>query len=69
MLVLNRKIGETFTIGNEIEITIVDIRGGDNVRIGITAPRSLSIDRPDAKKPARVTRVPRATVTQRPVAS
>lgn len=44
MLVLSRQIGETIVIGEEIEVTVVDIRG-PNVRIGITAPKSLPIDR------------------------
>ena len=42
MLVLSRKIDEKIKIGDDIEITIVDI-SGDNVRIGIQAPRSLRI--------------------------
>lgn len=37
MLVLSRQRDETIMIGDDIEITIVDIRG-DKVRLGITAP-------------------------------
>jgi carbon storage regulator len=37
MLVLTRKKGQSLMIGNEIEISIVDIQG-DQVRIGINAP-------------------------------
>ena len=37
MLVLSRQRDETIMIGDEIEITVVDIRG-DKVRLGITAP-------------------------------
>jgi carbon storage regulator len=44
MLVLSRKKGERITIGEEIEITIVRVRGG-RVQIGIDCPRSISIDR------------------------
>lgn len=44
MLVLSRKKGESLFIGDNIEITIIDIQG-DNVRIGIDAPREVSVYR------------------------
>lgn len=44
MLVLSRQKNETIMIGDDIEITIVDIKG-DNVRVGITAPRSIPVHR------------------------
>ncbi|MEN6327256.1 MAG: carbon storage regulator CsrA [Syntrophomonas sp.] len=44
MLVLTRKKDETIVIGDDIEITIVDVQG-DNVRIGINAPKSVTIYR------------------------
>ena len=44
MLVLSRKRDETIMIGDEIEITVVDIRG-DKVRLGITAPKSVPVHR------------------------
>ena len=44
MLVLARKIGETIIVGDNIRITVVDIRGG-KVRIGINAPREVKVDR------------------------
>jgi carbon storage regulator len=42
MLVLTRKIGQTVVIGDEIEITVSAVRG-DQVRLAINAPRSISI--------------------------
>ena len=44
MLVLSRKKGETIIIGENIEISIIDIQG-DTVRLGINAPRDISIHR------------------------
>lgn len=42
MLVLTRRLNETFYIGDDIVITVVDIRG-DKVRIGIEAPPEVKI--------------------------
>lgn len=44
MLVLTRKIGEGIVIGDDVSITIVEMKGG-NVRIGIDAPRDRKIYR------------------------
>ncbi len=44
MLILSRKVGQRIIIGGEIEITVVDVRG-EQVRIGITAPRSIAVHR------------------------
>ncbi len=44
MLVLSRQRDETIMIGDDIEITIVDIRG-DKVRVGINAPKEISVHR------------------------
>jgi carbon storage regulator len=44
MLVLSRQRDETIVIGDDIEITVVDIRG-DKVRLGVNAPREISVHR------------------------
>ena len=44
MLVLSRKTEESMYIGDDIKITVLDIRGGQ-VRIGITAPQEVKIHR------------------------
>ncbi len=44
MLVFTRKKGESLVIGNEIEVTILSV-GSGNVKVGITAPRHISVHR------------------------
>ena len=44
MLVLSRQRDEAIMLGNNIEVVVVDIRG-DKVRLGINAPKSVSIYR------------------------
>jgi carbon storage regulator len=44
MLVLSRGKDESIIIGDDIEITITEIRG-DKVRLGINAPRSVPVHR------------------------
>lgn len=44
MLILNRKKGERLIIGDNIEITVIDVQG-ESVKLGITAPRSVSVYR------------------------
>ena len=52
MLVLSRQRDETIMIGDEIEITIVDIRG-DKVRLGINAPRTIHVHRKEVYEAIR----------------
>ncbi|KUO65596.1 MAG: carbon storage regulator CsrA [Gracilibacter sp. BRH_c7a] len=42
MLVLSRKVNETILIGDDIEIVVVAV-AGDNVRLGIKAPKDVKI--------------------------
>lgn len=44
MLVLSRKLNEWIDIGPDVSVTVVEIRG-DKVRLGINAPRDLSVHR------------------------
>ncbi len=44
MLILARKVGESIIIGDRIEISVVDIKG-DQVKLGITAPREVKVFR------------------------
>lgn len=44
MLVLSRRIGESLVIGDDVVVTVLEVRG-DVVRIGIDAPRSVAVNR------------------------
>ena len=44
MLVLSRQRDESIMIGDDVEITIVDVRG-DKVRLGIAAPKKIPVHR------------------------
>lgn len=44
MLALARKKGQSIVIGNDIEVTLLEIKG-DQVKLGISAPKSVSIYR------------------------
>ena len=57
MLVLTRRPGQTLTIGNNVTVTVLGIRGSQ-VRIGISAPNDVSVHREEivvqATNPGRV---------------
>ena len=44
MLALSRRIGESIMIGNDVEITIIEVKG-EQVRLGIRAPKNVAIHR------------------------
>ena len=44
MLILTRRIGERLTIGDDITITVLDIKG-NQARIGVNAPKEVSVNR------------------------
>lgn len=44
MLALSRKENEAIVIGNDIEVTILEVKG-DQVKIGISAPKSVPVYR------------------------
>jgi carbon storage regulator len=49
MLILKRKLGETLMIGDDVEITVLGIKG-NQVRLGTTAPKSLKVDREEVRR-------------------
>lgn len=44
MLVLTRRPGESIVIGSDVTVTVLEVRG-DQIRIGIEAPRSVKVHR------------------------
>jgi len=52
MLVLARKTGQSIILGDGIEITVIEVRG-EQVRLGITAPRSIPVHRKELLEQVR----------------
>lgn len=44
MLILTRRVGESIVVGDDVTVTVFEVRG-DAVRIGIEAPRSVQVHR------------------------
>ena len=44
MLILTRRVGESLMIGDDINVTVLSIRG-NQVRIGVSAPKDVSVHR------------------------
>ncbi len=57
MLVITRKVGDSFMIGNDIKVVIVEVKG-KQVRVGIEAPKTIHVERTDRDGKASESRAP-----------
>ncbi len=55
MLILTRKIGESLIIGNNIEVIILGVKG-TQVRLGVTAPKDITVHREEIYKKLQLER-------------
>ena len=56
MLILSRRVGESILIGKDVSITVLRVKG-DQVRLGVQAPKEIAVQRDDLleeNKPALV---------------
>ncbi|MCC7256771.1 MAG: carbon storage regulator CsrA [Gammaproteobacteria bacterium] len=44
MLILTRRVGETVIIGNDVDVTVLGVKG-NQVRLGVKAPRDVAVHR------------------------
>jgi carbon storage regulator len=62
MLILTRKLGERITIGDDISVTLLEIKGSQ-VRLGIEAPRGIGIYRQEVYERIRQQNLKASEVT------
>ena len=68
MLVLSRRAGESVVVGDDVTISILEVRG-DVVRVGITAPRSVAVHRAELLEQLEKTNREAASPSEDAVAS
>ena len=56
MLILSRRRGESVKVGDEVTVTVLDIRG-NQVRLGFTAPANVAVHREEVYKRIRAERL------------
>jgi carbon storage regulator len=49
MLILTRRVGETIMVGDEIQVSVLAVKG-NQVRIGVTAPKDMPVDREEVRE-------------------
>jgi carbon storage regulator len=64
VLVLSRRPGESIVVGNQIVVTVIEVRG-DQVRIGIDAPREVQVHREEVYRELEAENAAAAGTSQR----
>ncbi len=52
MLILTRRVAESLVIGDNVTVTVLDVKGG-RVRIGVNAPRDVAVNREEISEKTR----------------
>ena len=60
MLVLSRRVGERLMIGDDVVLTVLEVRS-DGVRLGIDAPRSVAVNRAEVLEAVQASNVEATT--------
>lgn len=68
MLVLSRRAGESINIGDDVVVTVLEVRG-DVVRVGIAAPRSIRVHREEVYRELQAANREAAQADDRAVAA
>ena len=68
MLVLSRRVGERLVIGDDIVVTVIEVRS-DGVRLGIDAPREVRVHRAEVLEAVRAANVDAVAADDRTAAA
>jgi carbon storage regulator len=58
MLILTRKVGETLMVGEDVTVTVMAVNG-NQVRIGINAPKDVEVHREEVYDRIKIEKMPR----------
>lgn len=65
MLVLTRRVNQVIKIGDDVEVTVVEVRG-DQVRLGVNAPKDVSVHRREVYQEIQQEKANTLTLAQPP---